>query len=232
MISVVTLVAAATDSDGRHLRKRLKRGLEATARIRDADVQRDSLATLAEAHAVLRPLVEEMGRQRDRAADAMRPELERMHVGRHIRRLRRRLFALPSDASPEEAIRASLSVAAARVARRLARRGISDDSLHRARLALKKLRYMSEALQPRLPPAAVRWHEDLRQRQKLLGDLRDREVLVRWLRDACCNTPEQRRAVQLVSTRLALQRRALLRRHVRSGPLVMPRLVSRWFDGV
>jgi CHAD domain-containing protein len=183
------------------------------------------------AHAALQPLAGDLGRQRYRKADAVRWALTKIHLGRRIRRLSRSLFDEFPDGSAGQATRAAFASAAALAADRLARRDGSDEALHRARLAIKKLRYMSEALEGWLPPGAAAWREDLHRRQRLLGEMRDVQALVDRLRRYRSKIPADRREVRLVSDALRRKRRGLLQRHERRRGLRMPRSLQAWLAG-
>lgn len=231
LISIVMLVAAAAGRDATKIRAQVKRGLRATARLRDLDAQLQRIRELMAREPALHDLAGELGLQRARAADAVRWKLARLHGRGRVARLGRALFEEFPDGSAEQAVRATIDAAIGRVRARLAPGGQSDRALHRARLALKKLRYMGEALAPRLPARASAWVESLHQQQRTLGQIHDHTLLLARLRRYRPGVAGAARKLRQASARLERERRALLRRHARHARFAVPSALKAWLRG-
>jgi CHAD domain-containing protein len=181
LISLVLLAAAAADVNPRKLQKRLKRGLRITAKLRDLDVQMARLGPLTARYPILQPLAGDLGEQRFEAANRVRWRLAGLHAGRLTRRFARNLGDGGRDLALESRVRARFAAQAAKADRRLARRTANANALHRARLAIKKLRYMAEALEPVTTADVTRWIAALHAQQSVMGDIHDLDVLSRQL---------------------------------------------------
>jgi CHAD domain-containing protein len=192
-------------------RKSLKRRLDAFDELRDTHV----------CLALLKPLRRELPEAR--ALDPLWRRRERQLIAqlrRRIRttkqaRLQKRLkwieqtlqaAATKSARPPAEALAlAALRDAFARVvALRQRIRHRAPDTIHRTRVAFKRLRYLSELLRPLLPGLTPERLERMRDFQALMGDIQDWEVLLEAVAAAECGALPPPAARRL---RMALLRR-------------------------
>jgi CHAD domain-containing protein len=177
---VADVVPAWADKAGsRTLRKQIR----LLGEIRDLQIQARILDELLPRH----PELAAYRRRVRRDALLLRREVSRRLLrpkpARRLRDLAVELAAV-SDSTDlgREAFERPLRRARAELVRREAasRRGTG---LHRLRLALKRCRYLTEALQPLLPASTAAQLGELRRWQTRLGDIHDLEVLAERLRD-------------------------------------------------
>lgn len=195
LLSVLRLVAAAApDAPQKRLRRTLKRRLKALSRLRDIHVQLGLMAAAARRDPSSRAFSEVLEQERRHLTKRVAHRLRRTDGGRLDRRLARLRRAVEAATRTprrarraDEAMREAAACAQARVARL---RGRADparlDSLHRLRVALKKSRYMSEALARLHPGAAGGGIAAMRAQQRLLGRIHDLDVLLRRLAEFKC----------------------------------------------
>jgi CHAD domain-containing protein len=184
--AAVAEIARKPGGFGSKRRRLLRRALRATGPLRDRHVAEAWLENYARRSAPAARAAPALAAEMRRTAPQERPKPRWWRrIGQALDALRRRVDLRSPDPG---ALRVALRRAAAderrRCARRLQRldRGEAGRSLHKARISVKRLRYLLEALEtpPRgLPPAA-----GLRGLQKALGDAHDRDVIAAALRPA------------------------------------------------
>ena len=85
--------------------------------------------------------------------------------------------------------------------------------LHRARQAVKNVRYMAEALKPALTLSSAAWIERLRRRQRLMGGIHDLDLLAKRLAQYVAKRRSACRALHPLQTSLIRRRQQLVRRY-------------------
>jgi CHAD domain-containing protein len=132
----------------------------------------------------LRRLSRRLARKHQREAERLRRELGREDVGRlgdEVRRVGRRSAHAQESWKAAEIRRAAREAGKEALARlhesRLAVDPMDLDTVHRMRIALKKFRYLLEALRPLFPVVGEHDLESLHKLQTTMGDLHDLEVL-------------------------------------------------------
>ena len=154
---------------------RLDAVMDLSGDARDLTVLEATLADIGRT-AAIKHFRRELAARHRQAARKLRRKLGRGRL-RAIERGLKKLRAKPADqalALVKDALRDSLG----RVLK--ARRGLNPtdvDSIHRMRIALKHLRYLSEELHPLVPGIGAPDVETLRKLQTTMGDLHDLEVL-------------------------------------------------------
>jgi len=178
--------------------RRLKKIFSSTNPARDAQVELAWLSEFQkEADAREQPTLGEIARKlRDRRREGRRRLLKKglRRFRKLDEKLRKRLARLDrSEATSsrfQDVARPVLRRAARKTQRRLeALRGRADaESLHRARIAVKRLRYLLEPFAPesREAKAAV---SRLRELQTFLGDIHDRDLMAREMREPSLARP-------------------------------------------
>ena len=241
-----TLLRSFRDEAGDVVTKKLQRRVRDVARstnpARDAEVQLAwILAHKAELGGGRRPglpwLVARLEAQRDRAYAGIRedgpPEFRQLD-----RRIRRALTRALADATPG---RPAFAAATGGLVRahvteleqelEAARSTRDEAAIHRARIAVKRLRYLLEPLQEGgAREAAI--IDRLKQLQDLLGELHDLHVFAAELGDATADAAAER-ARRQHDAALRGQRRATPRKPARptpggSGLLALTRLAAQW----
>jgi len=183
------LLSAFVSARVQRARRVLKQHLDCFDTLRDTQVQL-LLLRAAPLPAEPRRLLREALRQReDRCLRDAARDIQRVKVGRMkkvVTALRRRLQAAAGDADRQmrdrRAILRAVSAAHARVVER--RRSMDAGhvaTIHRTRVAFKKLRYMVEAMQPLFPRTTASRLKPMHDLQTLLGDLQDTDVFLAWL---------------------------------------------------
>ncbi len=173
------LPAWVGQAGGRAVRKQLK----ALGELRDLQVHARRIDALLPMHPELQVFRRHLRVQTRRAAAEVRRKLARRKSSRRLRDLAVELAAIPEAAGlGPGAIQRPLRQARGEVVRRtVTADGV--DELHRLRLAIKRCRYLTEALQPVLPASAADQLARLRGWQSCLGDLHDLAMLQEQLRE-------------------------------------------------
>lgn len=140
-------------------------------------------------HALLRPLREALEQREERCLDRAARDLRRVKTGRIkklVNVLARQLKAARGDPGRQvrerRALVRAVDAAQARVVelrRRMDPGHVA--TIHRTRVAFKKLRYMIEALQPLLPEITRARVDAMHDLQTLFGELQDTDVFLAWL---------------------------------------------------
>lgn len=185
LLARLELLAAFLPADvSAAARRAVRRQLKALAEVRDLQVQAIRIESLLPEHPELREFRRHLRRKAMRASRALRRKLARRKTSRRLHDLTVELAALPQATGTAVwgSLQQPLRQARGDVARQrmLSRRGVKG--LHRLRLALKHCRYLTEALQPVLPPSSVEQLEWMRSWQTCLGDLHDLALLEAGLR--------------------------------------------------
>jgi CHAD domain-containing protein len=159
---------------------------------------------------LLQRLKDRLARRTDRAAKRLRPK--------RLKRLLARMDEIAADletspmAKPrvfdQARERALKTGAVARIAVEVAARQEDDETLHQARLAVKKWRYMLECLETIVPEAESLITPALRAMQEALGAIQDRAALTGAIERF--GRKEDRAALEGVLVELQAERRAAL----------------------
>jgi CHAD domain-containing protein len=209
-----------------NIRHLLKRCLRASATLRDADVMLVFVDKLLPEYPELRKFRRHLRRRQRRATQSAQRRLKH-----RARKLSRRVRALAAEIDGPAKAGHSADV----VSRAL--RESADDvrdlslaahrdgtQLHRARVALKRLRYMVEALGDLLPGAEKSWADALRRAQHAMGEINDLEVLGARMVKYTARRPHERRRLRSANAAVALRQRQLRRKFEASPPPVPVRL--------
>ena len=212
-------------------RRLLKRCLHDTSALRDIEVLLALVDQLRRVYPQLRKFRNRLWRQKRRAR-----EKTRRRLNRRKRKLFRRVEAAAGAMdelskttrySDAEIVR-GLSESADEV-RILSFAGQRNDApLHRARVALKRLRYLVEALGAVLPGASQSWLEALRRNQRAMGDINDLDVLTARLGKYTARRPREQRRLQKAKVAI-VQRRRRLQQALDPRLSSMPATLQRMF---
>jgi CHAD domain-containing protein len=212
-LALVALAGGLGASGVGKVRRLLKRCLRASSSLRDSDVL---LALVNQ----LRPEYPEIGKFRRRLRDRKRTSREetqrrlkrdKRKLSRHVDALVEATRRLPANENSVTAMTRALSDSAEKV-RELGAAARRDESqLHRARVALKQLRYTVEALGPFLPGARKAWMEGLREAQHKMGGIHDLDVLAASIDEYTSHRPRERSQLRDVRATIAQRARRLYR---------------------
>lgn len=222
LLALADLIGAVGGGATDKLRRSLRRCLRDTAKARDAVVQLKQVEERIASEPALRPFRARLRRGVKRAVRAMRDRLR--HGGKKLRRRGRSLAGAAGAsgaggaAAPAVVRTVQATFATARSANRDAQRATTQT--HRARLALKRLRYLAEALRVWVPGITAAWLEQLRRRQHRTGEIHDLQVLADCLARYVARRPGQQIRLRRVRRWLA-DREKRLRRTV-SAELPVP----------
>jgi CHAD domain-containing protein len=162
----------------------LKQQLHSSNALRDVHVQMRLTGESAAAESDLQSLRRQLRDAERREARKLKRILKRTKIAKRIAALKRCLRRVPKTRAADLRLRTRLDAALARQFRRmvqLQRRAMADlDCLHRARIALKKLRYMGEALRPVPGPASAATAElgQLQSCQAKQGAIHDLDLML------------------------------------------------------
>ncbi len=232
------------DMAPKKLQRRLRELTRATSAGRDAEVQLAWIAShRGELGKRLRTgmpwLLARLEERRAQAYAAIRGEVvqEFRQVERRLRRALNPTLVDPRPRGPafggaaarlirEHGATLEQELAAAQAAR-------DDGSVHAARIAVKRLRYLLEPLAAETPAATPKV-EQLKQLQDLLGELHDLTVLVRELGEAVAEAAAERaRRLHELALKGAGRTRAARSKGPQAGSaglLALARLVAEWQD--
>lgn len=225
-LALIGLIRALGGVRTRKLRRLLHRCLDATDAARDADVQCARIARGKWREAAGPDLAAHLRRRARKKARAAQAGLRD-----DARKLTRRTQALAAELR-----RQADSVDDVPVIIRVFRAVIDDartacaraqqepETLHKARLALKRLRYLAELLKDLVPGITAAWISALRAAQRRMGEIHDLELLASHLQEkhgaGSGRRPRRRRLVGAIRR----QRGALLRGYRPAMPSLPPRL--------
>lgn len=167
-------------------------------------------------------ILERLGRRCDKGERAAAQACAAPAMDRVVRQLCGAFAAARLDSSAVEDwlgathVRASTRVARARAAVQVALEDMGDEALHRARIAVKRARYMLErlaAVEHRADSALI---AELQAFQELLGQVHDfavvSERMMRIARPLAATEPEAARALDAIAERFETERQEALRK--------------------
>ena len=197
-------------------REALAEQFKAMGALRDAQVQLEEVEAMALPKARRKALRRALRRREGRLGAAVL-ETTGAGPGDEIRRVCDALASAPSDAASNRRLRSNVNRVlrdALLRAKRLRPRSPSGlGRLHRARIALKRLRYLSELVRPVAPGADRALFKRLAGCQTIMGDIHDTEVLLdrlkKWRAKGRIAAAELRKA----RAPLARRHRALVRKY-------------------
>ncbi|MEO6244129.1 MAG: CHAD domain-containing protein [Opitutaceae bacterium] len=212
-LALVALAGEVCGAPTDKICRSLERCMHDTTKLRDARVQLDQVEAMFPEHPELRAF-----RRRSRKwIDCHRADIERK-LGRRKKKLSKHARSLAAVVRvPSEGRQAGLTVvhvlrAAFVDARKLSLLAHqSGEQLHRARLALKRLRYRAEALRGVVPGVTVAWTKKLHRMQGAMGDIHDLAILARRLAEYMEQRPHEGRRLRGVQIIIANREQRLLR---------------------
>ena len=214
LIALATLAAQACGVPSRKICLSLKHCLHDTKKLRDAQVQLAHVEGLFPDHPELKRLRRHLKRIVDRRLRVTEKNL-RSRECNGAKRVRRRVATLSTrlrtrPGAPEFILRA-LQVAfdEADALDREALQG--GESLHRARLALKKLHYLAKALRGVVSGITAMWIERLHHRQQTMGEIRDLELIVRRMKKHSARQPRGANRLRHIREVMSARAKRLLR---------------------
>jgi CHAD domain-containing protein len=213
LLAQIDLAGAICGAATRKLRQHLKRTLRATAQMRDAHVQRGCLKEFVAAHSELRSFYRYLRKRERRACADARPKLKAMKLGRRISRLVCAVSVPSENRFLGPSVARVFSKAVADLHDRAASIGTDADALHRARLAMKKVHYMAEVLQPVFRGQSAVWIGKLHQHQQGMGKIHDLDLLLARLAKYLEKKRAGRRSLEPMRLLLMRSRRRLLARY-------------------
>ena len=222
---------------GRALKKRLK----IFARLRDTHAQSLYVKELRREFPAARRYHAALDRRERRLIKRVRRRLPRAkdkRLAEDISVLKQQLRTLARDCTHEAgrmvAVLAVLRAAFAEVAKRhRAIRADDTTTIHHTRVAFKKFRYTTEALQPLLPGVTRRRLKAMRDYQTRMGDIQDIEVLLAALDKFIAKQGDETRTWTGLRAELLRRRGCLVRRFLASAdkldefPSLQPARVAR-----
>ena len=199
-------------------RKTFKRRLDAFDTLRDTQVQLRLLKPLWRDYPEARELRSLLRDHEKRLVAKLARKIEATKYGRPNRRFRqiqetlRDCLDAPANAASDTLASAVLREAFNRVAalRRQMRRG-DTATIHLARVAFKRFRYMSELLRPFLPSLTPGRLNRMRRYQAMAGDIQDLEVLLARLSELVRERELRAASVRRLRKELLRQRRRAIR---------------------
>lgn len=204
-LALVTVAGLAGGVRPTGLCRSLKHCLHDTNKLRDADVQLALVDELLRDHPELTSLRKHLGKTVKRRIRITGGKLKRRErkLAKHQREQFAAIATIPQTPTAALEIRAALgeAIAEARESGRGAKQG--GEPLHRARLALKRLRDTTEALQGVVPGITAAWIGELHRHQRALGEIRDLELFVRRLKRFSARQPRGQRRFRRVRREMA-----------------------------
>jgi CHAD domain-containing protein len=228
MSTLEALGAFAGRRRAERLRDRVDAVLDASGNVRDLAVLASMLDEFGRS-AALKPFRRELAERRRRAAKKLRGKLGRARLRAIRRDLRKLEGKVPRSVDRDDALARVLETLKATLGRVLKTRRALDptdvDSIHRTRVALKNLRYLSEETHPLVPGIGPSDVETLHKLQTTMGDLHDLEVLSSALsRHASAAPPKRASSFAPVLEEVETRHHRMLRSFLRA---VDP-ILARW----
>lgn len=190
-------------------RRALKRELKVSSSLRDAHVQLRLAGQIGSAGSKQKTLLRRLRDRERKQARKLARRLDAPKLAKHMRALLKSLRHLHvgavDDGNARTLLTRTLGKEFARMAELQLRATADTDGFHRARVALKKFRYLGEVLQPLVGAqwaAGLAW---LHRSQAIMGDIHDLELMLERLKEEKISGRS--------SARLARRRAALLRSH-------------------
>jgi CHAD domain-containing protein len=198
------------------LRRALKEQLDEFDPLRDAQVQlgcveplRRAFPTAKKFHRWLRRREVRYIREARQAVTAVKPR----RVGKRIAALKGQLRRQRKSTTPDRAFglaQAAIGNAFAGVARFTRQVNAADPkTIHRARIAFKRFRYMVAALSPLLPAVTDKHRRAMHDYQSMMGDVQDSEVLLAAL-DEFIESEDNQPTMQPLRAALVQRRKQLI----------------------
>lgn len=219
VLALLDLLEALHFEDSlKKLRKTFKRRLDAFDALRDTQVQLRLLKPLWRDYPEARELRSRLRGHEKRLVSKLARKIGATKYGRPSRRLRQIQRALrdcldaPTHATSDALASAVLQEAFDRVAALRRQVRPSDTAtIHRARVAFKRFRYMSELLRPLLPAITAARLNRMREYQAMAGDIQDLEVLLARLSELVKKRELRPESVRRLRKELLRQRRRAIR---------------------
>ena len=212
------------------LRRALKEHLDAFDQLRDAQVQLAGVKPLRSAFPAAKKFHQWLGQREVRYIREARQAVRKVK----IRRVGKKLAALQGELRrqrkctlPDRAFRTAqdaIGNAFVRVTR-LSRQVSAADpqTIHRARIAFKRFRYMVDALSPLLPAVTDEHRRAMHDYQTMMGDVQDSEVLLAALEEFI-ESEDNASTMQPLRAALVQRREQLIWVYVNAAP----KLASFW----
>ena len=212
-LALATLAGEVCGAPIDRLRRSLKRYLHGTAKLRDAEVQLEFVDEMVSQYPEIRTFRRHLRRTVDRRIGETETKLRRRK-----KKLSMRVRALAAAVLvPSETRQAGPAIVFALRGALTAVQEVSlaaqpgDEQMHQARLALKRLRYMAEALRGVVPGISAGWIERLRRSQSAMGDIHDLQILAHHLAQQTARRPRERSRLRHFQTILAGRKKRLQR---------------------
>lgn len=211
-------------------RRALKEHLDAFDQLRDTQVQLECVEplrrTLSAAKKFHRWLRQREVRYIRKARRAVK-EVKTRRVGKRIAALEGELRRQQKSTTPDRAFglaQDAIGNAFAGVTRFSRQVNAADpQTIHRARIAFKRFRYMVDALSPLLPAVTDRHRQAMQDYQAMMGDIQDLKVLLAAL-DEHIEAEDNGPAMQPLRAEFLQRREQLIRVYVNATP----KLASFW----
>lgn len=211
-------------ADLKKARRVLKKHLDSFDRLRDTQVQLLSVERLLHTQAAAGRIHDWLRLRETRFIRKSREAVKQIRtrrLGKRISGFQRELRRLRKKTKPEQAFNAAQGAIRRAFARvtRLCRRVRAADirTIHRARIAFKRFRYMVDALSPLLPGIGEQHLQALRGYQSLMGDIQDVDVLIAALDKFIRRHEPDIPGTQQLRAEYARRRRQLLRVYLNSA---------------
>ena len=230
-LALATLAGEVCGAPIDGLRRSLKHYLHGTAKLRDAEVQLKYVDEMVSQYPESRTFRRHLRRTVERRIGETETKLRRRQkkLSMRVRALAAAVL-LPSEtrqAGPAIVCALRGAFTAAHETSLVAQQG--NEELHQARLALKRLRYMAEALRGVVPGISAGWMERLRRSQSAMGDIHDLQILAHHLAQLTARRPRERRRLRHFQTILAGRKKRLQRGYrslLPSPPAQLRRIIA------
>jgi len=212
------------------LRRALKEQLDEFDQLRDAQVQLTGVKPLRSAFPAARKFHHWLGQREVRYIREARQAVKAVktrRVGKRIAGLESELRRQRKSTTPDRAFgmaQGAIGNAFAGVTRLSLQVNAADPkTIHRARIAFKRFRYMVDALSPMLPAVTDKHRRAMHDYQSMMGDIQDLKVLLAALDEFI---ESEGKALTILPLRAALvqRREQLIRVYVNAAP----KLASFW----
>ena len=229
-LALVALGEPGADSD--RARRLLKRCLRDTAKLRDTEVILSIVDQLLPEYPELKHFRRRLMRQKRGGTEKTQCRLKR-RKGKLSRRVTAIAAAMDRPSKKQHSVAGMahrVSEAADNVRELSGAADRGEAKLHRARVALKRLRYLVEALGQVLPRAAAARLDALRRAQRAMGEATDLDVLADRLRKYTARRPRERRRLRRATSAIARRRRRIrdtLNPQLSTMPAMLPSILNR-----
>ena len=222
----LALAAFGKEMGGRHAaraRRMLKRRLHATGSLRDTDVLLVSVGKLLSKYPELGKFRRHLLRQRRRAIQRVQHRLKRRprKLSRRVRALAKEMDASAKAGHAVDKLARALHESISELHNLSVTARRDKMQFHQARIALKRLRYMVEALGGVFSGEERSWVAALRRAQHAMGEVNDLDTFSARLGKYVARRSRERRRLQRVKA-VVIQRQRRLRRKPEAGAPPMP----------